>query len=1015
MSDIKRSNILNSIGGITAVIIGFYLSSLYSYLLFHAIIEIITIAIAFTLFILVRNTSGYSKNNYLSLLGIGYAFIAVIDLLHTIAYKGMNVFPGYGANLPTQLWIAARYLQAVTLLAAPLLMERRVNNRVIAGIYTITISVFVMLVYSGRFPDCFIEGAGLTAFKINSEYVITVLLVISIYFLFHIRKYFNGTVFSLIVSSVICTALSELSFTAYVSVYGFSNMLGHFAKLAAFFLIYRAILVTGIKYPFELIFRDVKQAEEKLRKSQDSLEQKVRERTAELQASEEKYCSLIRKVQAAIILHDGQGNLLDSNPLAQELLGLSSDQLLGKALIDPGWHFLRGDGSVLPVTEYPISQVLSTRQPLKGYVAGISRPDRDDVAWVLVNAEPEYDEAGKITLIIVSFVDITERKRTEEALQVREKRLLEAQQLAHIGNWELDLCTNTLLWSDEIYRIFEISKDTFGASYDAFLDLVHPDDREKVNRTYTDSIKNHIPYQVEHRLMMADGRVKYMHECCETYYDSSGLPIRSVGTVQDITERRQAQEALRRIEWMLSKKHTSVEEGQANGQEGYGDLTALNRDGLILKSVGRDVLKSIAADYLDLLGTSSAIYEANGDYVFGIFTSSWCRMMDRASRKLCNTDDNATALNSGQWLCHESCWTRCSKEAIATCGPIDIECSGGIRLYAVPIIAGETVIGSINFGYGDIPKDPVKLRELADAYHLNYEDLLAEYNTYDSRPPYIVEMAKSRLHASARLIGILVERRQAEEEIRKLNQDLERRVVERTAQLEAKNKELQAFSYSVSHDLRGPLRSIDGFSQVLCEEYHDKIDVKGREYLQRVRLAAQYMAQLIDDLLNLSRVSLEAMAFQPVNLSGMVREIAAELQKAQPERRVEFVIHDGITVQGDSRLLRIVLENLIRNAWKFTSKHPTARIEFGMQTQNETPVYFVRDDGAGFDMTYIGKLFGAFQRLHTANEFPGTGIGLATVQRIIHRHEGKVWAEGETENLPAGKAGGGATFYFTIK
>jgi ligand-binding sensor domain-containing protein/signal transduction histidine kinase len=235
---------------------------------------------------------------------------------------------------------------------------------------------------------------------------------------------------------------------------------------------------------------------------------------------------------------------------------------------------------------------------------------------------------------------------------------------------------------------------------------------------------------------------------------------------------------------------------------------------------------------------------------------------------------------------------------------------------------------------------------------------------------------------------------------------LECQVMERTAQLEAVNNELESFAYSVSHDLRAPLRGIDGFSQVLLDEYQDKVDQQGKNYLQRVRLAAQHMAQLIDDLLSLSRVSRGEMAMGQVDMSLAAREIADDLRQSQPDRRVDFVIPDGIHAQGDGQLLRVVLDNLIRNAWKFTSKHPAARIEIGVQQQQDARVYFVRDDGAGFDMNYAQKLFGAFQRLHTGVEFPGTGIGLATVQRIIHRHGGRVWAQGDVEK--------GATFYFTI-
>ena len=228
----------------------------------------------------------------------------------------------------------------------------------------------------------------------------------------------------------------------------------------------------------------------------------------------------------------------------------------------------------------------------------------------------------------------------------------------------------------------------------------------------------------------------------------------------------------------------------------------------------------------------------------------------------------------------------------------------------------------------------------------------------------------------------------------------------RTTQLEAANKELEAFSYSVSHDLRAPLRSIDGFSQALLEDYADKLDSVARDHLQRVRRAAQRMATLIDDMLNLSKVTRSAMHREKLNLSALANSIAAELREAEPGRQVEFVIENDLTAEGDSRLLRAALENLLGNSWKYTSGHPRARIEFGRTRQNGTSSFFVRDDGAGFNPRYAERLFGVFQRLHTATEFPGTGVGLATVQRIIRRHGGEIWAEGAVEK--------GATFYFTL-
>jgi signal transduction histidine kinase len=253
------------------------------------------------------------------------------------------------------------------------------------------------------------------------------------------------------------------------------------------------------------------------------------------------------------------------------------------------------------------------------------------------------------------------------------------------------------------------------------------------------------------------------------------------------------------------------------------------------------------------------------------------------------------------------------------------------------------------------------------------------------------------------ILRTLTERRRAAYHISALNADLQRRAVE----LEEANRELDAFSYTVSHDLRAPLSSIDGFSQALLEGYAGTLDARGQDYLQRICEATQRMADLIDALLGLSHVTEAELVREAVDLSALARAIATDLSRREPTRQAEFAIADGLVAHGDARWLGVVLENLFSNAWKFTAKRPRAHIEFGsLPPHAGSLVFFVRDNGVGFDMVYADKLFSAFQRLHKRTDYPGTGVGLATVQRIIQRHGGRIWAKGAV--------GQGATFYFTL-
>jgi PAS domain S-box-containing protein len=298
----------------------------------------------------------------------------------------------------------------------------------------------------------------------------------------------------------------------------------------------------------------------------------------------------------------------------------------------------------------------------------------------------------------------------------------------------------------------------------------------------------------------------------------------------------------------------------------------------------------------------------------------------------------------------------------------------------------------------------VARQAFAMTYRLRHAD--GEYR-------WLLDQGRPRFDPDGTFLGFIgscvdvTEERLAREALGRLNEDLEGHVRRRTAQLEVANGELEAFAYSVSHDLRAPLRAVGGYSQLLLEEYGQRFDDEGRVMLGRMRDASQRMARLIDDLLHLSRVTRMEMRREAVDLSAIAHETFAELLQAEPDRQVELVVAPGLSASGDPVLLRVLLDNLLRNAWKFTGKKENPRIEVGEgRAPDGRRAFFVRDNGAGFDMTYAAKLFGAFQRLHSEAEFPGTGIGLATVQRIASRHGGRVWAESVVDE--------GATFHFSL-
>jgi PAS domain S-box-containing protein len=552
--------------------------------------------------------------------------------------------------------------------------------------------------------------------------------------------------------------------------------------------------------------------------------------------------------------------------------------------------------------------------------------------------------------VVVTSRDVTTHKQAE--MRAKEADFKYRALVEHIPAivYIEDVETQATLYdSPQIEAILGYPADTYEKDPHYWVKILHPADRRRVMAAEV-AATEHGEFKLEYRVLASDGRVVWLRDEAKIIWDEEDRPRFWQGVIFDITERKRAEEEVRRLNETLEQR---VAERTLRLQAALTKLEERERGLRESERRFRQLFEN-SADALFVHDEHGRFVDCNAEA---------CRALGYTREELLQLSvaDVATHLISDEERRERKDNTLWERAMQGEPGKIVGFEENELRRKDDTIFPVEVGVGAIEY----------------EGRHLIFAS-----------------------------IRDTTERKHAEEELRRFNEELEERVRRRTAQLEAFNSELEAFSYSVSHDLRAPLRAIDGFSQILLDDYKDKLNEEGRDYLRRTKDASQRMGQLIDDLLDLSRVTRGEMVRERVDLSDVARKIANELGRVQSGRQVEAVIEQGLIVNGDGRLLRVVLENLLGNAWKFTRDQPHPRIELGTLEYESTPAYFVRDNGVGFDMAYADKLFGAFQRLHSMSEFEGTGIGLATVQRIIHRHGGRVWAKGEV--------GKGATFFFTL-
>jgi PAS domain S-box-containing protein len=579
--------------------------------------------------------------------------------------------------------------------------------------------------------------------------------------------------------------------------------------------------------------------------------------------------------------------------------------------------------------------------------------------------------------------ELTERKRAQEALFRSEENLRLAMNAARMGTWDFDLSTNKIIWSDEACHIFGLDEMQAVQPYPNFINHAAPADHERIHKAVEKSLKNpDTLFAIEHRIVWPDESIHWVESKGQVYLDQNSNPVRMAGTITDITIRKLAEDSIRKANKRLKR-----------------DTLMLKRRSTLLE-VAAEVSRAASA-ILDPFILSKEVVDLVrkrfGFYYVGLFLVDEQREFavlqagtGRAGREMLKNGHKLPIGNTsmiGWSIANQRARIALDvgKDAVHFRNPLLPESRSELSL---PLITHGQTLGALTI-------------QSAEEAAFSQEDIETFQTMAD-------QLANAILNA--RLYGQLEkeldERKRAEEEVRQLNAELEERVQSRTQDLQAANREMEAFSYSVSHDLRAPLRAIDGYSRILMDDFHPSLSDNGVDYLQKIRWASTQMAQLIDDMLRLSRINRAEMRFYPVNLSVLVQSVVNELHNLEPGRVVCVEITPDLKTQGDERLLRVAIENLMSNAWKFTGKTAQAKIEVGRIKTGDKETFYIRDNGVGFDMAYADKLFGAFQRLHSSEEFPGTGIGLAIVQRVIHKHGGQIWAEAEKNK--------GATFYFTL-
>ena len=1009
----------------TALLLGLYMTSIYSYLLFHSLVEIFGIIVIVSISIIAWHSRRYIDNNYFVFIGIAYLFIALMTLLHTLAYKGMGVFTGYDSNLPTQLWIATRYVESITFLIAPLFIGRKLKMNFVFSGYAVVVSILLASIfYWNIFPDCFIEGVGLTAFKIVSEYIISLILLFSVYLLFQKRSKFDTDVIYLLAAALIVSVFAELAFTFYISVYGFSNLVGHFLRLISFYLIYKAIIEKALTKPYDLLFRSFKQSEMSLQVAFRSLKHSE----MSLKSSSEFIQTIINSIgDPTIVIDTSNYKILLANKTAKDFGG-GLDPVEDSVRCYQFSH-KRDTPCNTDDEPCPLEQVITTKAPQR--LMHIHRDTKGNEMFIDIVVTPIFDEGGEVVQIIESSRDITEIKKTEKELRKTRDYL---EKLIDYTNAPF------IVWNPEfqITRVNHAFEYLTGYTSNELvckkLHMLFPDSSmqetlNEINRTLGGEHWESVEIPILHK----DGTVRLTLWNSANLYDEDGTTVLAIiAQGIDISERKQTEKELRETrdyleklidytnapfivwdpEFQITRVNHAFEHltGYTSGELLYKKLHLLFPDSSLQETLN-EIDRTLSGEHWEsveipilhkdgtirlTLWNSANLYDEDGTTVLAIIAQG----IDITERKQAE-EALRVALEKRKEL-----------ELIVNRSPVIVFLWRADEGWPVEFVSDNID----QFGYtpqefmeGWIPyadiihsEDLERVGEEVSIYSERGEnEFTQEYRIvtksgdvrWTDDHTWIRRDPNGMITHYQGIVIDVTERKQAEEKLKKYAEELKR-----------SNELKELFTDVLRHDLLNPAGLVKGFTEVMIERENDE---KKLHTLQKIEQNNNKLINLIESASKFAKLeSTDELEFEMRDLGTTFKDVIEDFRPNLNEKQMTLdFTAEGTYPANVNPIIEEVFANLLSNAIKYGLKG--SRITVDILDSDDKWKVTIADVGDSICNEDKSKLFERFKRVGKSS-VKGTGLGLAIVKRIIDLHGGDVGVE----DNPAGQ---GSLFWVTLK